>query len=51
MINIEGDEIVIVNNSVVQDLNLDVLDHYFKQTPIMLTLRSCRLVEKTRAIQ
>ncbi|CAF3358354.1 unnamed protein product [Rotaria sp. Silwood1] len=41
----EGDEIVIVNNSIVQDLSLDTLDHYFNQIPIMLTLRSSRLIE------
>jgi C-terminal processing protease CtpA/Prc len=40
------DEIVIVNNSIVQDLDLDTLDRYFNQTPIMLTLRSSRFVEK-----
>ncbi|CAF0933766.1 unnamed protein product [Rotaria sordida] len=41
----EGDEIVIVNNSIVQDLSLDTLDEYFNQIPIMLTLRSSRLIE------
>ncbi|CAF3949893.1 unnamed protein product [Rotaria sp. Silwood2] len=43
----EGDEIVIVNNSIVQDLSLDTLDHYFNRIPIMLTLRSSRLIEST----
>ncbi|CAF3108847.1 unnamed protein product [Rotaria socialis] len=41
----EGDEIVIVNNSIVQDLSLDTLDQYFSQIPIMLTIRSSRLIE------
>ncbi|CAF3588971.1 unnamed protein product [Adineta steineri] len=38
----KGDEIVIVNNSIVQDLDLNTLDNYFYQTPIILTLRSSR---------
>lgn len=40
----EGDEIVIVNNCIVQDLTLDILDQYLNQIPITLTLRSSRLV-------
>jgi len=38
----KDDEIVIVNNSIVQELDLDTLDRYFNQIPIILTLRSSR---------
>ncbi|UJR25261.1 hypothetical protein I4U23_006613 [Adineta vaga] len=41
----KGDEIVIVNNFIVQDLDLDTLDHYFNEIPIILTLRSSRSTE------
>lgn len=42
----KDDEIVIVNNSIVQDLDLDTLDRYFNKIPIILTLRSSRLSEE-----
>jgi hypothetical protein len=38
----KGDEIVIVNNWIVQDLDLDTLDRYLNKPPVMLTLRSSR---------
>ena len=44
----KGDEIVIVNNFIVQDLDLDTLDRYFNETPIILTLRSSRSTESCR---
>jgi len=44
----KDDEIVIINNSIVQDLDLDTIDRYFNQIPIVLTLRSSRLVEETK---
>jgi hypothetical protein len=44
----KGDEIVIVNNLIVQDLDLDTIDRFFNQTPIMLTLRSSRFVENRK---
>lgn len=38
----KGDEIVMINNSIVQDLDLHSLDRYLTQSPIVLTLRSSR---------
>ena len=38
----KDDEIVIVNSFIVQELDLDTLDRYFNQIPIVLTLRSSR---------
>lgn len=38
----KGDEIVMINNSIVQDLDLHSLDRYLTQSPIALTLRSSR---------
>ena len=44
----KGDEIVIVNNCIVQDLDLDTLDRYLNESPMTLTLRSSRLVDIER---
>ena len=42
----KGDEIVMINNAKVQDLNLQTFNDYLNQTPLVLVLRSARLISE-----